>query len=282
MRRIGSILLFLLCLVLCACRGSSLQDSSVLQVTFLDVGQGDCTLLRTTDGDILVDCGPEASQESLCRELKRLGVKRIALMILTHSDEDHIGGADAILDAFPTDLVYLNGTESNNESAVRLYESLRIHKVKTEVVRAGNWFSVGDALLTFLYPFEDSAVTDENESSLVFRVQFGETAIMMMGDAEQETETALLDRYVSAHLAAEVLHVAHHGANTSSSEDFLRAVSPSVAVISCGAGNRYGHPDGRTLARLSETGAEIVRTDLLGSITLISDGKTVQISSQTH
>ena len=282
MRRIGSILLFLLCLALCACRGSSLQDPSVLQVTFLDVGQGDCTLLRTTDGDILVDCGPEASQESLCRELKRLGVKRLALLILTHPDEDHIGGADAILDAFPTDLVYVNGTESNNESAIRLWDSLRTHKVKTEVVRAGNWISVGDVLLTFLYPFEDSEVTDGNESSLVFRVQFGETAMLMMGDAEQETETALLDRYVSAHLAADVLHVGHHGANTSSTEDFLRAVSPSVAVISCGAGNRYGHPDGRTLARLSETGAEIVRTDLSGSITLISDGKTVQMQSQTH
>ena len=283
MRRIGSFLLFLLlCLSLFACRGSSLQDPSVLQATFLDVGQGDCTLLRTSDGDILVDCGPEAAQESLCRKLKTLGVKRIALLILTHPDEDHIGGADAILNAFPTDLAYLNGSSPENESAVRLRNSLRAHKVKTEVVRAGNSISIGDALLTFLYPFEDSAVTDENESSLVFRVQFGETAMLMMGDAEQETEAALLDRYVPAHLAVDVLHVGHHGANTSSGEDFLRAVSPSFAVISCGAGNRYGHPDGRTLARLSETGAEIVRTDLSGSVTLISDGKTVQLQSQTH
>lgn len=283
MRRIGSILLFLLlCLSLCACRGSSLQNPPTLQASFLDVGQGDCTLLRTSDGDILIDCGPEAAQESLCRKLKTLGVKRIALLILTHPDEDHIGGADAILDAFPTDLAYLNGSEPDNESAVRLRDSLREHNVKTEVVRAGNSISIGDALLTFLYPFADSEIKDGNESSLVFRVQFGETAILMMGDAEQETETALLDRYGSAHLAADVLHVGHHGANTSSSKDFLRAVSPSIAVISCGSGNRYGHPDGRTLERLSEAGAEVVRTDLSGSITLISDGKTVQTQSQTH
>ena len=278
MRRVHPVIIVLLlcCLLFSACRGTPTEKEPLLRAYFLDVGQGDCTLLRTSEGDVLIDCGPEASQESLCRKLKAYGVERLSLLILTHPDEDHIGGADAILEVFPTDSVFVNGADDENESAVRLEEILRNGSSEVAVTKAGDSFPVGEALITVLYPFEDTDIAKGNRGSLVIRVQIGTVAILMMGDAERETEAALLERYGKTHLAADVLHVGHHGSDTSCGEEFLRAVAPRYAVISCGMENRYGHPDGRTLARLKEIGAEVYRTDLSGDVLLTFDGENLQ------
>ena len=195
------------------------------------------------------------------------------LVILTHPDEDHIGGADAVLDAFPTDAVWINGVTAENESDQRLRETVSRLSAEVSVVRAGDSLLLGEVLLTVLYPTEDATVTEGNGGSIVVLAQCGETLLLLMGDAEQTTETLLLDRY-GAHLSVDVLQVGHHGSNSSSDPDFLRAVAPTYAVISCGTGNRYGHPDGRALARLRAVNAEILRTDLLGDIVLESDGKS--------
>lgn len=275
-RPIFTVAVLLFFLILSACRGAPTEKTPLLRAMFLDVGQGDCTLLQTTQGNILIDCGPEASQETLCRKLKSYGVKRLSLLILTHGDEDHIGGADAVLETFPADRVFVNGTNAENESADRFRKSLNECGIKPEIVRAGTSFELGEVLLTVLYPTVGTEAEAGNRGSLVLRVQCGNTSILMTGDAETEIETVLLEQYGAMHLAADVLHVGHHGSDTSSGEAFLWAVAPHHAVISCGAGNRFGHPDGRTLARLSEVGAEIFRTDLSGDILFTSDGENLQ------
>ena len=276
MKRVAAVLLvFVLCLSV-SCHGSGERETDALRAYFLDVGQGDCTLLRTAGGDVLIDCGSESSQESLCRKLKACGVERFALVLLTHPDEDHIGGADAVLEAFPTDLVCLNGADSASESAERLRGTLYARSVPTSVARAGDSFLFGEVLLTVLYPTQDAEAADGNGGSLVLRVQCGTISILMMGDAERETEKFLLAAYGPSHLSADLLHVGHHGSNSSSGEAFLQAVSPSYAVVSCGAGNRFGHPDGRTLARLSAVGATVLRTDRSGDILFASNGENLR------
>lgn len=267
--------LLFFCLFFSACRGAATEKTPLLRAAFLDVGQGDCTLLQTSEGNILIDCGPEVSQESLCRKLKAYGVKRLSVLILTHPDEDHIGGADAILETFPADRVFVNGANAKNESADRLRESLSGCGVEPEIVRAGTSVELGEVLITVLYPTVGAEADEGNRGSLVLRVQCGNTAILMAGDAEAETETELLEQYGAAHLAADVLCVGHHGSDTSSDELFLQAVAPRYAVISCGEGNRFGHPDGRTLARLSAIDAIVLRTDLSGDVLFTSDGENL-------
>ena len=273
MRRLLTVVLLVALLLpaVLSCRAP--DRSAPLTVTFLDVGEGDCTWLRTSAGDILIDAGPENAQESLCRRLRSAGLRRVSLLILTHLDEDHIGGADAILGAFPTDEVWLNGAEDPGESAGRLFSALNASpSTAVRNVRAGDWIGSGDALLTVLCPFPEELPDGGNAGSIVLRVQCGDFSLLMTGDAEETAERRLTERYEAELLRSTVLHVGHHGSDSSSTETFLSAVLPELAVISCGAANRYGHPDGRVLARLAETGCRILRTDLEGDIVLICDG----------
>lgn len=257
-----SLLLFLLFI------GCSEEEGRepLLEVVCLDVGQGDATLFRTADGDILVDGGTESSQATLCNRLRELGVRSLRLMVLTHADEDHVGGADGILSEFDVKTLWINGSTETNESILRLYQEASIRGVPMEVVSAGKQEILGDAILTVLFPMD--AIPEGNEGSIVLAVHCRGTVLLMMGDAGEQTESELLSAYGEAQLKADLLHVGHHGSGSSTGLDFLTVVQPSSAIISCGAGNAYGHPDGRTLARLQNTGAKIYRTDLLGEIVI--------------
>lgn len=256
-----------------SCRDGQESADLPFRVTFLSVGEGDCTWIRTSAGDILIDAGPEAEQESVCRRLWNKGLRRVDLLILTHLDEDHIGGADAILETFPTGEVWINGASDSGESVDRLWSAIRAANCPVRTVRAGDWKESGEALLTVLYPFAEEKVAGGNAGSIVLWVQCGEVSLLMTGDAEERAEAAMLERYSPAILDATVLHVGHHGAATSTTKEFLEAVRPEIAVISCGGANQFGHPDGRTLSRLSDAGCTVLRTDLEGDIELTSDGK---------
>ena len=261
--RVGIVIL-LLPLLLASCVQAS--PCYPFEVVCFDVGQGDCTLLRTEEGDILIDAGTEASQTELCRRLKVLGVERLRLLLLTHPDEDHVGGGDGVLENFSVDALWVNGSTEKNESLLRLLESASTVGLSPRAVTAGDYASVGGVTLTVLSPF-DTETAVGNEGSIVLSVCFGEQlSFLMMGDAGEETERALLDAYGPTILRADLLHVGHHGANASGHADFLKAVQPRYAIVSCGEGNSYGHPDGRALARLGEVGAEVYRTDLYGEI----------------
>ena len=235
------------------------------EIVFLSVGEGSATLIRTADGDILIDAGPEDAETALCERLSRLGVERFALVIFTHPHEDHIGGGDGILRAFPTDAVWTNGETADSDSYRALMRA--IGDVRCETVTAGAFANIGGAVITVLSPAaENDGIRTENENSLVLKIHAGVTDILLMGDAGTETEASLLSRYGVAQLRADILAAGHHGANSAGGTDFLSAVSPSRIVISCGSGNRYGHPDGRALARMEAVCSDIRRTDLEGDI----------------
>jgi len=258
---LAACLLFLLV----GCNRSS--KSPILEMICLDVGQGSSTLVRTAEGDILVDAGSEDSQDELCRKLRALGVERLSLLILTHPDEDHIGGADGVLEHFETDVIWTNGAIAENDSYDRLVRMVQGMNLSVRTVRGGDGITLGALQLSVLSPISEHS-EDGNEDSLVLLLRCASFGALLMGDANERAEQTLVETYGAAHLDVDVLCVGHHGSNTSSSVRLLRVTTPQYAVISCGAGNSYGHPDGRTLARLKDAGAEICRTDLEGDVTI--------------
>ncbi len=245
-----------------------------MEIYFLDVGQGDATLIRTREGDVLIDAGSEGSQEALCLRLQELGITSLRLLILSHPDEDHIGGADGILRAFPTEEVWVNGMDGKNESYEALKAALAEQGMEATAVGVGKKCLLGELSFFILAPL--SMPTEGNEGSLILKVTFGEISMLFSGDAEEEGEAELLSRYGKDFLSCNLYKVAHHGSYTSTSEALLAAMSPHYAVISSGAGNSYGHPHGEILARLERAGCEILRTDVSGELRFWSDGTTLE------
>lgn len=255
--------------LLCGCRAE--QPNAPLQIYFLDVGQGDCALLRTTEGDILIDAGPESAQEALVHRLHSLGVTSLRLAVFTHPDEDHLGGADGVLESFPAEQVWVNGDREQSETVDAFLSAIEKTGALLRTVRAGERISFGATELFVLSPM--TGITLEgNSGSVILKVTCGDVSALFSGDAELEAEQALLDSYGAELLSSELYKVSHHGAANGSSEAFLRAVRPQYAVICCGAENSYGHPNGATLMRLAEAGAQILRTDLCGDILFVTDG----------
>ena len=269
MKRFAIILLVLLTIILLL--GCDNSDGQPFLIYFLDVGQGDAILVRTAEGDVLIDAGTEESQETLCLRLEQLGVTELRLAVFTHADSDHMGGADGVLERVSVKEIWLSDALDTSESALRLAQTLKTTDAEVNYVRHGVSMELGDAWISVLYPLaEDGA--DGNENSIVLKLHYGEIDVLFTGDAGAEQEKRLLETYGTSQLACDLYKVGHHGSNTSSSKEFLEAIRPRYAVISCGASNSYGHPTGEVLARLEGVGAEVLRTDLVGEIVFETDG----------
>ncbi len=243
-----------------------------VQFHFIDVGQGDATLIRTADGDILIDAGTNASEEALAAYLDMLGVTELAYAVFTHPHEDHIGGADMIINNYRVKRVILPDVTSNSKTFSRMMDAIEEQNVEVLEATPDMTFSVGELTCTVLAPI-GTAYTDLNHYSVVLRMVYGDTSVLMMGDAEIVSEEEMLSRYrFSGELDCDLIKVGHHGSDTSSSQTFLDAVTPVYAVISCGAGNSYGHPKQEILARYEACRATILRTDVEGSIVFTTTG----------
>ncbi len=265
MRRLISFLLLLcVCVGVCSCDRSGAADA--VRLYFLDVGQGDCALVRTPEGDILIDAGTEQSEARLCLRLRELGVRSLRLAIFTHADEDHIGGADGVLSRFPTEEVWLNPNGTESESLTRLEKTIDETNAKRSYADAGDLTRIGGVTVQALLPFSATDASNGNEDSIVLKLFCGDVRILMTGDIGMEEEEQMLPYYGRRALSCDLYKVGHHGSNTSSSYNFLQAAKPQYAVISCGAANSYGHPFGEVLTRLEEIGARVLRTDLCGEL----------------
>ena len=275
MRRLISLVL-----LLCVCVGVSSCDRAgeehAVRLYFLDVGQGDCTLVRTPEGDVLIDAGTEQSEMRLCLRLREIGVRSLRLAIFTHADEDHIGGADGVLSSFPTEEVWLNPNGQASDSLARLEATIQRTGTVRKSADAGDLMRIGGVTAQVLLPFSAKDAQNGNEDSIVIRLLCGDVRILMTGDIGAEEEERMLSYYGRIQLDCDLYKVGHHGSNTSTSERFLQAADPAYAVISCGAANSYGHPFGEVLTRLEKNGTQVLRTDLLGEIVfeIGSDGLT--------
>lgn len=227
-------------------------------VHFIDVGQGDSALLLSGGQAVLIDAGTAESGAAVVRYLEELGVTELYGAVATHPHADHIGGMAQVIKAFPIEHFYLGPETQNTATYSGMLDALEEAGVQPVIPADGDElvFDSG-ASLTFLGPADDVPKSNLNDRSLITLFRAGDQDVLFMGDAESAAEKSLLAHHPA--LTCDVLKVGHHGAATSSSEEFLQAVRPSTAVISCGVDNDYGHPSDQTLQNLSLAGVDDVR-----------------------
>ena len=247
-----------------------------LVVSFIDVGQGDSILLEQGEETMLIDCGPASSQGQLLDYLSERELDTIDYLVLTHPHEDHIGGAVAILESYPVEAVYMPDKTHTTSTYGDTLDAIRNQQLTVTTAQAGDRFSLGDATVEIVGPVSIS--NDLNNCSIVLRLAYEDVAFLFTGDAEAQEEADILNNGLD--VQADVLKVGHHGSSSSTYQDFLEAVDPEIAVISCGEGNDYGHPHQETLDILYSSHISTFRTDEQGTILAISDGQTVTIYTE--
>jgi competence protein ComEC len=249
-----------------------IRGPGALEVTALDVGQGDAILVTTPHGHhVLVDGGPSAI--GLARELGAVlphWQRSIDRVLVTHPQEDHIAGIPGLLDRYDVDAEFDTGATNT----IRSYPLYLQRAHDRSEIHAGDSFTEDGLLFEVLWPPVGYRTDELNNTSLIIRITYGATRVLLTGDSEAPAQRELMNR---EDVRADVLKVPHHGSKTSSTE-FLRAVDPAVAVISVGAENHFGHPAPETLAAL--TGATLFRTDRDGRITVSSDGRRVTVRTE--
>lgn len=246
-------------------------DSENLTVHFLDIGQGDCTVLTQGGHAMLIDAGDNDKGTAVQAYLNYLGIETLDYAILTHPDADHIGGADVVLYKFDCDTILMPDVEVDTRTYDDVIQAMKSRGYTATHPQVGDTYSFGDAAFTVLSP--SRSYSDNNNNSIVIRLTHGENTFLFTGDAEEEAEADMLTQGLD--VQADVLKVGHHGSSTSTSDEFLEAVSPSCAVISCGEGNKYGHPHAETMNKLRQMGITVYRTDEQGTITATSDGTSL-------
>jgi len=249
-----------------------------LEVHFIDVGQGDSILIKTPSKNILIDGGDRGT--TALNYIRNQGVNSLDYIISTHPHADHIGGLINVIQSIPVGEVIdpaVPHTTKTFEDYITLIDQKDIWFTEG---RSGMTFDIGGgANMQILHPTAPSQ-SDLNNASIVIKLTFGNVSFLFAGDAEGSAESQILNR--GNDLNSTILKVGHHGSKTSSTQAFLNAVKPEVAVIMCSKNNSYGHPHEETLSKLSAGNAEIYRTDLHGNIVIITDGQTYSINKEPY
>ena len=246
-----------------------------IAVHFVDVGQGDCAIVETPDGNILIDAGTKQSEAAIRRCIDDLGITSFAYAIFTHPHADHIGSAAALVEAYPIDSVVMPNAVSTSKTFEKLVAAIEEKDCRVIEGKAGKRLTLGALTIDLLAPCK--AYDDLNNMSVVALLTYGDGTFLFTGDAETLSETDMLENGVPP---CDVLKVGHHGSSTSSSEAFIESVLPQIAVISVGDGNSYGHPHASTLDRLEAHDVQIYRTDICGTITITCDGTQFGIETE--
>ena len=251
-------------------------DGSVY-VYYIDVGEADSILISNNGHNMLIDAGNNEDGPKLVNYLKNgLGITTFDYVIGTHPHEDHIGGLDDIINSFQIGKVYLPDSYTTTKTFEDVLSAIENKKLEINIPIIGEELVLSSAIFRVLYTGTD--LQDLNNSSIVLRMDFGEKAFLFTGDATENIERKLIK--IPKLIDVDVLKVAHHGSEYSSKDIFLSYCSPEYAIISIGVPNSYGHPGEGTLLRLKKYGANILRTDELGTIILTSDGKDISLFNE--
>ena len=237
----------------------------------IDVGQGDCLIVHNKDDSVyMIDAGSSdvsgVYEYRIKSALKAKGIDRIDGFIVTHLDGDHMNAVTKMLEEGLIDNLYLPNISTKGDTYVELEEVAKKAGTKVNYLSAGMLLEDGDMRMRCLYPFVDSVSEDINELSVVLKIEYGDYSVLCTGDLGIDGERELIDRYPIDMLDCDVLKVGHHGSKYSSCTEFLRIVSPEVAVISCGENNSYGHPHEEVLERLAEVGSKVISTMERGEV----------------
>lgn len=253
------------------------EQTEPMEVHFIDVGQGDSTLIKCGDHAMLIDAGDNSKGTTVQLYLKKQGISKLDYLVLTHPDADHIGGADVIVTKFNIDNVFMSSFTKDNKTYRELIDALTYKSLQWSTPSVGSTYTLGSAEFTIIAP--NNTYSDPNNSSVGLIIKNGESSFLFTGDAEEDAESDILENKIS--IDADVYQVGHHGSKTASSKALLKAVNPTYAVISCGEDNSYGHPHAETLNNLRTMGVKVFRTDEQGSIIATSDGKDITWNCST-
>lgn len=250
----------------------------LLEVHFLDVGQGDAAFVRSPSGKtVLIDAGPPEGGPVIRGYLRERKVTGLDLVLASHPHLDHVGGLVEVMRHHRPRVLLDAGFSHTTRTYERLLEWLEAEKISVRTARGGRTITIEPEIILELLgpdePFLSGTRSDANSNSIVARLVYREVSFLFTGDAENETEQRLLESGRVLH--STVLKVAHHGSRHSTSDRWLTAVRPTYAVVSAGRGNTYGHPTPQTLNRLANRGTRVFRTDRDGHVTASTDGRTI-------
>ena len=253
---------------------SAVKVDSSFTIRYLDVGQGDATLLECDSHYMLIDGGNNKSSDIIYTVLKNNNVESVDMVFASHADEDHVGGLAGVYKASSVKHTFCPVSTSDTHAFADFKKSVEEDGHQIEVPQVGKTYSLGSAVINIL----GVNAGKDNNSSIVLKVTYGNTEFLFTGDAEKDAEQKLLD--AGADLKANVIKIAHHGSKDSTSEIFLKTVDPQFAIISAGKDNLYYHPTQGVLDELKENNIAVYRTDLQGDIVCKSDGKKISITTE--
>lgn len=247
------------------------KQFSELQIHFIDVGQGDSTLIICDSEAMLIDAGDNDQGTKVQNYLQKQGIESLKYVICTHPDADHIGGMDVILYKFDCETILMTDEEKDTNTYRDVIDTMNGKNYKNTLPIVGKQYSLGNAEFTILAP--SRLGDDSNNNSISIILTHGDNKFLFTGDAEEQEENDIINSGIP--IDADVYKVGHHGSSSSSSINFLNTISPVYAVISCAEGNSYGHPHAETLNNLRTMGVQVFRTDEQGSIVATSDGTNI-------
>lgn len=257
------------------------QDTTVdskVTVHFIDVGQGDATLIECNGKFMLIDAGENNQGEAVSSYLNKLGVEKIDYLIGTHPHSDHIGGLDIVINNFDIGIFIMPEIEHTTQTYEDMLDVVISKDLLVKRPVVGETYQLGDAEFVIIAP-NDNYKKDLNSWSVGLKLIYGENSFVFTGDAEITAEYDILENNID--ISATVFHAGHHGSDTSNSEGLLKAINPKYIVISCGTGNSYGHPHKEILDRIEEYNIISYRTDLYGTIIATSDGNDITWNIET-
>ncbi len=254
-------------------------QASSFEVHYIDVGQGDCSLIICDGKTMLIDAGENGHETEVLNYLRMKKIQKLDYIIASHQHTDHIGGLPEVLDEIGTDNIIMPRLTKEQTPTNRTYtaflNSIKNSGAKVIASKVGATYTLGSATFEILGPVTNE-VEDINSMSVIVKLTYGENTFLFTGDAEKDEERSVIA--AGADLDCDVLKVGHHGSGTSSCKDFLDAVTPEICVIQVGADNDYGHPHENIVERLMEYADDIYRTDLCGDIVVASDGVNLSVS----
>lgn len=254
---------------------TTVGDIDPLEVHFIDVGQGDATLIKCGDKSLLIDAGDNSKGTAIQLYLQKQGISKLDYVIGTHHDSDHIGGLDVIITKFDCDTIIMPDDSKDTNTYRDVISAMDYKRYRNTTPVPGTKYQFGDAEFTLLQAKDYG--NDSNNSSVGIILTHGEKKFLFTGDAEEPAEIDIVQSGID--ITCDVYQVGHHGSNSSSSNMLLEAAKPTFAVISCGEGNSYGHPRAETLNNFRARGINVFRTDEQGTLVATSDGKEITWNS---
>lgn len=256
------------------------QDSLTakeMKVHFIDVGQGDSTLIQAPNGKtMLIDGGERDQGNSLVTYLKSQGIKKLDYVVATHPDSDHIGGLIAVLNSISIGQFINSGKDHNTATYEQMLRLISDKNIKYSEPKTGDTITL-DSAVKIQVLHVDSTLSDNNDASIVLKVTYGQVSFLLQADASKEIEAKIMKKY---NVAATILKAGHHGSDTSSSLSYVKAVKPAATILSYGAGNSYGHPHDEVIANLKAVGSKMYSTATSGTIVVKTNGSTYSISAK--